>query len=157
MHRLAGNWIGSYTYLEPRVPGAKVVGFRLQLFEGSPWRLIGEVLDDPAGGMDDKGIVSGWSWRQYVWFRKTLPSLHVAHDPKPIPIADYMRAHYGETLDRDPGTHVVSYRGIVAPNAAVISGSWTISHRRIVLPSKRVIVLPSAVGSWHMRRDASMR
>lgn len=153
MQRLAGNWAGTYTYLEPEVPGSRLVSFRLKLFDGFPWRLNGEVWDDPAVGMEGQGIISGWSWGRHVWFRKTMRSLQVAHDPKPIALDDYVQAHYGERIEGDPGIHVVSYRGVMAQNEACVTGVWRMPHRRLVLASKRVIVFPFARGTWQMRHD----
>ena len=153
MQRLAGNWVGTYRYEEPDVPGARLVTFRLELSNGSPWRLDGQAWDDPDTGAEGVGIVSGWSWGRRVWFRKSMPSLQIAHDPKPIPLDDYVRAQYGERIHGDPGAHVVSYRGVVARDGAVVAGAWSIPHRRLVLASKRVIVIPFGRGTWEMRRS----
>ena len=153
MQRLAGSWMGTYEYLEPQVPGSQQVSFTLTLFDGSPWRLTGEVREDPDTGMEGRGTISGWTWRRRIWFRKTMPSLHVANDPKPIALSNYVQAQYGEDIEVEPGAHIVSYRGIIAQNEECISGTWTIPHRRLVLASKRTIVIPFARGTWQMRRQ----
>src|SRR5215831_10872752 len=117
MQPLAGSWVGTYEYLEPERPGARLVSFKLKLFDGASWRLDGEGWDDPEVGVDGRWTISGWTWRTHVWFRKIMPSLHVSHDPKPIPLEDYVQAQYGERIESDPGAHVVSYRGVIARNA----------------------------------------
>jgi len=152
MQRLAGRWAGTYEYEQPDVPGSRQVSFSLELFASSSWRLNGEVWDDPVTGEETKGIISGWSWRRHVWFRKIMPSTHVAHDPQPIPVEDYVEALYGERVAGDPGVHVISYRGIVARDGESLEGTWHLSHRRLVLESRRVIVFPFACGTWSMRR-----
>jgi len=153
MQPLAGSWVGTYEYLEPEVPGSHLVSFTLKLFDGSSWRLDGEVWENPDVGVDGRGIISGWSWRRHVWFRKVMPSPQVVHDPKPIPLEDYVQAHFGERIESDPGAPVVSYRGVIAQNAECVNGTWSIPHRRLVLASNRVIVIPFARGTWQMRRD----
>jgi hypothetical protein len=144
--------MGTYEYLEPEVPGPLRVSFTLMLFDGSSWRLNGEVWEDPDAGVEGRGTVSGWTWRRRLWFQKRMPSLHVANDPKPILLDDYVQARYGERIEGDPGAHIVSYRGVIAQNEECISGTWSIPHRRLVLASKRVIVIPFARGTWQMRR-----
>jgi hypothetical protein len=153
MQRLAGDWLGTYEYLEREVPGPRVTSFRLKLFDGPAWRLNGEVWDDPDAGIERSGFISGWSWRRRVWFRKIMPSLQVAGDPKPIAVQDYVQAQFGEGLNEDPGAYVISYRGIVAQNEDCVTGTWSISHARVVLASKRVIVFPFTRGTWQMRRQ----
>jgi hypothetical protein len=151
MQRLAGSWVGTYTYVEPEVPGPQIIGFRLRFLDARWWRLTGEVSDDPDVGMEGQGIISGWSWGRHVWFRK-MCALYVAQDPKPIPLAEYVQKDYSERLEREPSPHVVSYRGVIAPNGASITGTWSFPHRRLVLPSKRLIVFPAAHGTWKMQR-----
>jgi hypothetical protein len=102
MQRLAGSWLGTYEYDQPPGPGPRLVSFRLELFNGPWWRLNGEVWDDPDTGMVGKGVVSGWSLGRRVWFRKTMLSSQVVHDPKPLALDEYVQAHYGERLAGDP-------------------------------------------------------
>jgi hypothetical protein len=153
MPRLAGTWAGTYEYLEPHAQGPQRVGFTLKVFNGSSWRLHGEVWDDPNTGMEGRGIITGWSWGRRIWFRKVMPSLQVVHDPKPIALNDYLESRYGERLEGDLGRHAVMYRGVVAQNRGAVTGTWRIPHRRLVLASGRVIVLPFARGTWEMRRQ----
>ena len=150
--RLTGTWAGTYDYLEPEVEGSQRVGFTLEIFGGSSWRLRGEVCDDPITGMDDRGTISGWSWGRLIWFSKVMPQLQVRHAPKPLALADYLQAEFGEQLARDAGHHTIWYRGIVAGNRESVAGTWTFPHRRLVLSSGRVIVFPAARGSWEMHR-----
>ena len=152
MQRLAGTWAGTYEYVEPKAQGPQRVGFTLEMFNGSSWRINGEVWDDPNTGMEGRGIITGWSWGRRVWFRKVMPHVQVMHDPKPIALNEYLKSHYGERLDGDLGRHPVSYRGVVAQNQRVVTGTWRLSHRRLVLPSGRVIVVPFARGTWEMGR-----
>jgi hypothetical protein len=154
MQRLAGRWTGTYEYEQPDVPGSRQIGFTLDFFDTSSWRLYGEVWDDPlTGGVEAKGTILGWAWGRHLRFRKVMP-LHFANDPRPIPIDEYVEAAYGDRVVGDPGVHVISYRGIIADDAHQVGGTWHFSHRRLVLQSKRVIVLPSASGTWHMGRAA---
>jgi hypothetical protein len=46
MNPLAGSWKGTYDYLEPEVKGSTRIGFTLEIFGGSSWRVRGQVLDD---------------------------------------------------------------------------------------------------------------
>lgn len=153
MQRLAGNWTGTYDYLEPEVKGSKRIGFTLEIFGGSSWRVRGRVLEDPITGMDGCGTISGWSWGRHIWFQKVMPYLQVTHDPNPIALDDYLQAQFGERLAGDPGPHAVSYRGAVGQNQNSVGGTWTIPHRRLVLSSGRVITIPFARGSWEMSRQ----
>jgi hypothetical protein len=152
MQRLAGSWAGTYNYLEPEVEGSQRVGFTLEIFGGSSWRLRGEVCDDPVSGMDGRGTISGRSWGRHIWFTKVMPQLQIRHDPKPLALADYLQAEFGEQLARDCGPHAISYRGILAGNRESVSGTWTFPHRRLVLSSGRVIAFPAARGIWEMHR-----
>ena len=152
MQRLAGRWDGMYEYERRDVPGPRQVGFRLELFDSPSWRLNGEVWDDQVPGAETKGMILGWSWRRHVWFKKIMPSLHIADHPKPLAVQDYVETHYGERVAGDPGVHVISYRGIIARDEESLEGTWHIPHRRLVLESKRVIVFPFSCGTWHMWR-----
>ena len=152
MQRLAGRWAGTYEYEQPDVPGSRQVSFSLELFDSSSWRLNGEVWDDPVTGAEAKGVVLGWSWRRHVWFKKIMPSLHVAHHPKPMALEDWVEANYNDRVAGDPGVHVIWYRGIIARDEEYLEGTWQLPHCRFVLESKGVIVFPSACGTWHMRR-----
>jgi hypothetical protein len=153
MQRLAGAWAGTYEYAEPKAQGPQRVGFTLEVFNGSSWRLNGEVWDDSNTGMEGRGIITGWSWGRRIWFQKVMPSLQVVNDPKPIAFNDYLESHYSESLDGDPGRHAASYRGVVARHQQVVTGAWRIPHRQLVLASGRVIVVPFARGIWEMRRQ----
>jgi len=152
MQRLAGRWEGTYQYEEPDVPGSRQVGFTLEFLDSSSWRLHGEVWDDPLTGVEGKGIVSGWTWRRRAWFKKIMPSLHVAQHPRPITVDEYVEATYGDRVAGGSGVHVISYRGIIAGDTNRLEGTWHMSARRLTLQSKRVIVFPAATGTWHMRR-----
>ena len=152
MQRLTGRWLGTYEYAQPDVPGPRQVGFTLELFDTPSWRLIGEVWDDPEAGVEGTGIISGWSWRRHVWFKKIMPSHYVAQDPKAIPLADYVETEFGERVAVDSGVHVISYRGVIVGNDERLEGKWQVRHNRVVLESKRVIAFPSAHGTWQMRR-----
>jgi hypothetical protein len=152
MNPLAGSWKGTYDYLEPEVKGSTRIGFTLEIFGGSSWRVRGQVLDDPITGMEGCGTIRGWLVGRHIWFQKVMPYLQVTHDPKPIALVHYLEAHYGERLAGDPGRHAVSYRGVVDPDQHRVAGTWTLPHRRLVLTSGRVIVMPFARGSWEMSR-----
>jgi hypothetical protein len=153
MQRLAGSWTGTYDYVEPEVEGSQRIGFTLEVFNGSSWRLLGEVWDDPTTGMDGRGTISGWSWGRHVRFRKVMPYVQVAHVPKPLALNDFLHAQFGEPLAGDPGRHAVSYRGVVARNQQAVTGTWRIPHSRLTLASGRVIVVPRARGTWEMHRQ----
>ena len=150
--QLAGSWAGTYGYLEPEVEGSQRVGFTLEIFSGSSWRVRGEVLDDPVTGMDGRGTISGWSWGRHIWFKKVMPHLQVTHDPKPIALDDYLQAQFGEHLARDAGSHAVWYLGVIARDRHSVTGTWRIPPHRLVLSSGRVMVLPFARGIWEMHR-----
>jgi hypothetical protein len=152
MQRLAGHWTGTYEYEQPDVPGSRQIGFTLDFFDTSSWRLYGEVWDDPlTGGVEAKGTILGWAWGRHLRFRKVMP-LHVANDPRPITVDEYVETTLGDRVAGDPGVHVISYRGVIAHDANQVRGTWHFSHRLLVLQSKRVIVFPSASGTWQMRR-----
>jgi hypothetical protein len=153
MRALAGSWSGTYEYLDLEVPGSQPVGFTLEIFRGSSWRVRGAVFDDPATGMDGRGTISGWSWGRYIWFKKVMPHLDVRQDPKPIPLDDYLQAQFGEHLAGDPGQHAIWYRGVVGCDRHSVTGTWRIPHRRLVLSSGRVLVLPFTRGIWEMHRQ----
>ena len=153
MQRLAGHWAGTYKYEQPDELGSRQVDFTLDLFESPSWRLYGEVWDDPlTGGAGAKGTILGWAWRRHLRFRKIMRSLHVVHDPRPITVDEYVQEAFDDRVARDPGVHVISYRGVIADDANHVEGTWHCSHHRLVLQSKRVITLPSGCGRWHMRR-----
>jgi hypothetical protein len=153
MQRLAGLWAGTYDYLEPDVKCHHAVGFTLEVFDGSSWRLHGEVVENPITGAEGRGTIRGWSWGRYVWFRKVMPNVQVAHDPKPIGLDEYLQAEFGEHLSRDPEPHSLSYWGVVAPDRQAIKGTWRLAHRRLSLASGRVVTFPAALGTWKMRRQ----
>ena len=152
MQRLKGRWLGTYEYAPTEFPGLGRVAFTVNLFDTRSWRLRGEVWDDPEAGVERAGIISGWSWGRHVWFKKIIPARYVAEHPKPIPLEDYVEAEYGERVAGDPGVHVTSYRGIIARSEERLEGTWHLPHSRVVLESRRVIVFPSAHGTWQMRR-----
>jgi hypothetical protein len=152
VQQLAGNWIGAYEYVEPHAKGSTKVGFTLEIFDGPSWRVRGRVLDDQLTGMAGFGTISGWSLGRRIWFQKVMPVWQLVADPKPIPLDDYLREQFGDRLADDPGPYAISYRGVIGPNLASVSGTWTLPRRRLFLSSGRVMEFPLTRGGWKMRR-----
>lgn len=154
MQKLAGSWTGTYEYVEPQIPGSRRVEFTLEIVSAPSWLLHGEVSDDPMTG-GGCGTISGWSFGRHVWFQKIMPEVYVAHDPRPIPLDEYLQTEFGEGAAGEAAPHTVSYRGVAAPDRNSVAGTWKIPHRRVVLASGRVVALSFGRGTWEMHRNGS--
>jgi len=158
---ITGTWTGEYWYfpnpvfpiLPPRTSFSLVA-----LQRGCLGRFSGTVQDARvAGVLQEEAAIGGRVAGNRIRFWKQYASYYVWMEDRLVTLGEEIRANLEITLDEEPQTAPIRYRGKYVPEEGYAEGTWEFPTYGLQCWSDGRsfdILMPGCAGAWRMARQS---